>query len=345
MEHPGLQIRILVHLFKSSICFKLKLSSSLQSLENSFSETNLKKLQPVKLMMAAEGFYSSYLVNCVFNAFLCYTTVMLNIVTIHALRKTSSLPQPLKTLLLSLSVSDFGVDLLVQPLYIARLVMEMKQNTETQTLKITRDAFVITGNFLIYASFLGVIALSADRFLAIHYYLRYQELVTHKRVVAVVISVWVFSAILTLIYFRWIPENISVIVAVTIDGLSYITTALFYFKIYLAVRHHRNQIHVLQVELAHNGDVIANAVRQRKSAIGTFYVYLVFLGCYLPSTCIWIVSLASTGRNTVTWHLGLFGNTLQSLNSSLNPLIYCWKMRHIRSAVTEILRNIFPRHN
>ena len=48
----------------------------------------------------------------------------------------------------------------------------------------------------------GVAAVTVDRFLAIHLHLRYQELVTHKRVVAVVIwllhlfasflSFWVF---------------------------------------------------------------------------------------------------------------------------------------------------------
>jgi len=49
---------------------------------------------------------STCIANCVFNIFLCYTSIMLNIVTIHALRKTSSLPNPLKTLLLSLAISD-----------------------------------------------------------------------------------------------------------------------------------------------------------------------------------------------------------------------------------------------
>ena len=43
-------------------------------------------------------------------------------------------------------------------------------------------------------SFLSVVAVSIDRFMAIHLHLRYQELVTHKRVVAVVISIWLFSA-------------------------------------------------------------------------------------------------------------------------------------------------------
>ena len=46
----------------------------------------------------------------------------MNIATIYALRKVSSLPQTLKTLLLSLAVSDVGVGLLGQPLYILTLI-------------------------------------------------------------------------------------------------------------------------------------------------------------------------------------------------------------------------------
>ena len=43
------------------------------------------------------------------------------------------------------------------------------------------------------ASFLGVVAVSEDRFLAIQFLLRYQEIVTLNFVVTVVISIWSLS--------------------------------------------------------------------------------------------------------------------------------------------------------
>ena len=58
-----------------------------------------------------EELRSTYITNIVFNSFLSYTAIMLNIVTIHAMRKSLSLPKTLKTLLLSLAVSDVGVGL------------------------------------------------------------------------------------------------------------------------------------------------------------------------------------------------------------------------------------------
>ena len=69
-----------------------------------------------------EDLRSTYIANCVFNSFLSYTAIMLNIVTIHAIRKTSSLPKTLKTLLVSLAVSDVGVGLLAKPFDISFLV-------------------------------------------------------------------------------------------------------------------------------------------------------------------------------------------------------------------------------
>ena len=279
--------------------------------------------------------------NCVFNAFFSFTAITLNIVTIIALRKPLTIPRALKIFLLSLAVSDLGVGLLVQPLYITRLVMMIKENTQTLTYDITLNIFFATADFLVNASFFGVVALAADRFLAVHFYLRYQELVTHKRVVTVVISIWIISAILMLLYTR-IPSNVAAIIPVSVASVCYLSTALFYFKIYLAVRHHSNQIHVLQAQLAQNneGDM-TNAARERKAAVGTFYVYLVFLICYLPSTCYGIIH-TSTGPSTMLFQFGLYANTLMFLNSSLNPLIYSWKMRHVRHAIVEILRNILP---
>ena len=278
--------------------------------------------------------------NCVFNAFLSFTAITLNIVTIIALRKPLTIPRALKIFLLSLAVSDLGVGLLVQPLYITRLVMMIKENTQTLYFEIALNSFYATAIFLTYASFFGVVALTTDRYLAVHFYLRYQELVTQKRVVAVVISNWILSAIPMLLSI-WIPNAVGIIL-VPVESVCYLTTAFFYFKIYLAVRHHSNQIHVLQAQLAQNneGDM-TNAARERKAAVGTFYVYLVFLICYLPSTCSWII-LRSAGPSTMLFQFGLYTNTLMYLNSSLNPLIYSWKMRHVRHAIMEILRNILP---
>ena len=104
------------------------------------------------------------ILNCFFNAWISYTAVILNIVAIHAIRKTPLLPKPFKTLLLSLSVSDLGVALIAQPLNIASFVKGyLKQNTENHpTLNFIHKVYLVTVNLFFFASFFGVTALMSS---------------------------------------------------------------------------------------------------------------------------------------------------------------------------------------
>ena len=153
-------------------------------------------------MFCFEDFRPALVASCVFNSFLSYTNIFLNIITIHAIRKTALLPKPLRTLLLSLAASDVGVGLLVQPLYISTLVSRLNQK---RIDCISYKGLYVVINFFCISSLLNVVTISVDRFLAVHLHLRYQELVTHRRVIAAVISIWLFSAIISSSVF-WDPQ-------------------------------------------------------------------------------------------------------------------------------------------
>ena len=280
--------------------------------------------------------HSWHTVVCIFYAFLSYSTIMLNSVTIHAVKKTSALSISLKTLLLNLAVSDLGVGLLVLPLFIGVLI----DKTPSCTLY---SAFRLIIGLFSLASLFGIVALSVDRFLAVQLHLRYQELVTHKRVVTAVISIWPFSAMLSLMALL-IPSNIMYLLFAAVHVVCLILTTLFYSRIYLVVRRHSDQIQSLQAR-QHTDVEAANIASVRKSAVGTFYVYLVLLVCYLPQIIDFVVvGTASDSSSTVKIY-SLCSWSLIFLNSSLNPLVYSWKMRHIRHAIMHILRDILQRHH
>ena len=104
---------------------------------------------------------------------------------------------------------------------------------------------ILSGLFLT-ASFLGVVAVSVDRLLAVHLHLRYQELVTHRRVVVVVISIWVYSGFFSLITLSGllsVQDFIGTITAV----IGFIITLAVYIRMYGTVRRHRNQIQSVQI--------------------------------------------------------------------------------------------------
>ena len=148
---------------------------------------------------------------------------------------------------------------------------------------------------------------------------------------------------------RWLvsgfQKNVRVVFAVAIVAVCAIGTVFFYCKIWLVARRHKTLIQTLQA---------AHGISQRgrtsdshflnsslKAARLSFLVNLIFVACYLPNTL--AIATAAKGSNEqsgVVEHLSLYTLTFLFLNSSLNPLIYCWKMRHIRYAIKSILREI-----
>ena len=126
------------------------------------------------------------------------------------------------------------------------------------------------------ASFSSVVAVSVDMFLAIHLHLRYQQHVTHKRVVGLVISIWLISMVIAFTPL-WLRAEIfnPIIVILAVVGLVFI--AMVYNRIYLAVRRHNRQIHTLQVQHGTQTGGKEHVAILVKSAFSTFFVYLLFL--------------------------------------------------------------------
>ena len=282
-----------------------------------------------------EDLHSTCVVNCVFNIFLTYTAFMLNIVTIYALHKTSTMPNTLKTLLLSLACSDVAVGLFSQPLYTFFLINWLRLDNPSCNTKQVRT---ISNTLFSGASFLGVVAVSVDRFLAVHLHLRYQELVTHRRVVIVVIVIWVYNAFLSLMIL-WGSLGTLDVVGMINFAFSFIITLVVYIRIYQTVRRHKNHIQSMQIRNEAQSEEIKNFTVLIKSTVGIFYVYLVFLICYLPYLICKTV-LQIYGPSIALKKLYLYSLTFVYLNSSLNPVIYCWKMKHIRHAIIDILQRM-----
>lgn len=100
-----------------------------------------------------------------------------------------------------------------------------------------------------------------------------------------------------------------------------------------------------QVQQVAQNSSVENLARLRKSTHSALWIYVVFCVCYLPNVVIEIVdAVYGYGSASIVIHtLNIYLVTLMFLNSSLNPVIYCWKMRHIRRTMFGILQNISRR--
>ena len=273
------------------------------------------------------------LVSSVFNLTFAVVATLGNLLVIRALWKASSMPATLKNLFLSQAISDLAVGLFPQLVLgvdiavISRMIANENYNFEFFCpIYLTIYLFVIL--FLVTASYLTISAIAIDRFLAISLHLRYQQLVTPKRVNITLMCLWLTSAIAASTFLLIpSPHNLTVVAIIEFCGL--FVTSVVYVHIYRVVRHHQNQI-LTQCQLYN--DQAMEVLRAKKSAMNAMFVYVIFLACYVPNSCTTILLLTDKSRLSfmLANHVSVF---LILLNSSLNPLIYCWRYRELRRNV------------
>ena len=70
-----------------------------------------------------------------------------------------------------------------------------------------------------------------------------------------------------------------------------------------------------------------------------FSLFILCVYFVLPKICVFVL-VATAGINNVSKILSFYSFTLMFINSSLNPFVYCWKMRHIRNAIRATKRNL-----
>ena len=119
--------------------------------------------------------------------------------------------------------------------------------------------------------------------------------------------------------------------------LCLLITAFFYFKVFQIIRLHQNQIHVNQQN--HN---FGQPAIDKRSVITILYISGLFAICYLPSALFLIVMLFYPNfqfKVEVVMVTRIL-TSLYFLLSALNPLLYCWRMRDLRSKVTQLLVTI-----
>ena len=277
------------------------------------------------------------IINCALNAPSMPISIMGNLLVLVVILRTPSLRSPSITLLCSLAVSDFLVGIVVQPLYIASKLLKnssLKQAMDTM-------AFALCG-----VSLLTMTAISVDRFLALHYHMRYPNMMTTNRAMYTSAMLWLISFLLGFLTVRNMKAYyISVVVIITICVL---VSTVCYIRIYGIVRQHRLQLHIQQqaVKLTTTGNnqvgnqQIGNDLkvqRSAKSAKNTFIYYVVMILCYTPVFI--YMSILAISRNpwTNAWTLA---DTAAFMNSSINPFLYCWCLRELRKAVLNTARQL-----
>ena len=276
-------------------------------------------------------------VNCVLNVPLMLVSIIGNSLILLAVLKTPWLRRSTSlNLLCSLAVSDLLVGLLVQPLYIA---------DELQTLVNAEDLLLhhlsgMLGFFLCGVSLNTMTVASLDRMLALLYHMRYANLVSESRIKYIIAFVWLGTLILTSALYFWNKFVFHLISAFCIS-ICLVVCTISYIRIYFIARRHQAQIRIVHQAVRENSDIKfrKHITRTIKSAVNTFIFYIFLILCYVPQVVLLIVfGMMSVKYWRAEW---TFASTVIHMNSSVNPILYCWRLRELRKAVINVAKHYF----
>ena len=278
------------------------------------------------------GIHGQLIFLSVLNIFPSITAFLGNTLILAALRKESSLHPPSKLLLRSLATTDLCVGLISEPLYVTFLMPAVNEHWNICLYAVT--AAMMIGIILSGVSLLTLTAISVDRLLSLLLGMRYRQVVTLKRTYVIVITFWVVSTLFSMMYF-W-NHLTTFWYSSLVMSLCLITSILSYTKIFLNLRHHQNQVQDLQQRNQTNP---LNIARYRKAVSSALWLQLTLVACYLPHSIVTVLVI-NNGLFSSVFLAAYYTYTLVLLNSSLNPILYCWKIDEVRQAVKDTVRQI-----
>ena len=179
-------------------------------------------------------------------------------------------------------------------------------------------------------------AISIDRLLALSLGTRYRQVVTMKRARLVLALFLLFS--IGNCFTQYVNYFAFLVYSPLMFILLLITSICCYARIFFVLRNHI-QAQVIQ-QGQPNGISQLNLLRYKKTVSTALWVFAALMICYLPFGLLLIARTILSEKTGSLPIIALFGLTVVYLNSSLNPLLYCWKIKEVRHAVKETLRNL-----
>ena len=282
--------------------------------------------------------HDELIVLLVLNTSLSITAFLGNTLILVALHKESSLHPPSKLLLRSLAITDLLVGIIVEPLNAAYLM-----SVKSKRWFICYNVYValfIASYILCSVSLFVLTAISVDRLLALWLGLRYRQVVTLRRVYITVIVMWVLSIVATSTSYIWNPQLLLLFLYIHLCFCLSIMI-LSYMKIFFMLRHYQIQAEINVAQEQPRQAIPLNIARYRKAVYSALWVQVTLFICYLPFGITQaFTDLKSVRFSSSVYLAKTFSFTFVFLNSALNPFLYCWKIKEVRQAVKDAIRQI-----
>ena len=295
---------------------------------------------PSIFLRPPSSLYTNYVIAATINALFAFTAFFGNALILAALKKTTSLQFASNTLLCSLASSDLMVGLVAQPLHVIYSVYGIIGGPRVRCY--SRIIFAWTSDYFIAVSFLTIVAISLDRYLTLCQRRAYRSAMTPGRTRAVVAVLWILC--LSFPLGRVVSSSIPMILSTVVFLVFLVIPSYAGYKIYRYFKQHQLQISSQSQNPPGKNSKMAgfNVSKYKRSVTTLLIVYLALLICFLPSVIVTVawVTADQIGKFALL-KVGNFSLTFLMFNSSLNPFLYCWRIREVRKLSINLLKEWF----
>ena len=272
------------------------------------------------------------------NVFLSVIATIGNLLILVALRKVTAINSPTKLLFQCLAATDLCVGLIEQPLFVILSLTDFCSPTALHYVSYVYSglSFILCG-----VSMMTAAAISIDRLLALMLGLSYKLTVSVKRVRKVVIVFWLGSFSVGLSYcfgLHTIADGTAFVFIV----LSIFTSVFSFTKIALKLRQQQAQVQQrVKQEQVNGGEIPLNIERYKKMVHSVALLQMALIVCYMPLTFVLLLRIVTQRDEEQLLHFCAV--TVLLMNSSVNPILYCWRIREVKKEVKNTLKEICQR--
>lgn len=290
-------------------------------------------------ILLQNGSLTSALFFFIFDIIVALSTIICNSIFMITLIKTRSLHTPSNILLGALCFSDLLVGFIVQPITISFFAI-LRINHAINIPLVT--ALSVTFYICTGLSFLCIVLVSLDRYVAVCHPYKYHSLATcktHIYLAIVATLIWICFAGTRLFLAMTVVFEI---IRLSLSALCIIIVIFSYARIYKIISRHRRCMHADSVPSSGGSDTQARGRERRKSCTMAIIIGIFFV-CYLPYTALYVSHLIRRMYCLNTQFVNILSNWsvfLVLLNSLLNPIVYYARSKEIKDAVLKVIQPI-----
>ena len=259
-----------------------------------------------------------------------------NVVALWLFYKHKSLRTISNRFLASLSMADAFVGLVIDPVLIV-IICWIQPEVHSNLFLI----FIMLWIHTTAATTLNSCCVSIDRFIAIRFPYRYQDILTERRCFAVIILVWFISLCLPFLVFlreRNGPNELLVSIAITICLVPLLVVCFCYILIFKLARKQFRRI-LPAKNIPESGENVRFRVMQNFKAIKTVgFVLSACIITWMPSVVLQLVKFYYMEEEKrcrlrkLTFVVSPWAEAIAFTSSAINPLIYYFRNSDFRRA-------------